>query len=337
MPSPDYPTNAEWLAHRYDEFGDGFRFIKLARRGHREVTFITDEYLKNTDRFEFVPRSDVAQAAISEVPLHFIFHSAYCCSTLLARAFDIEGVSLGLKEPVLLNDMVGWRRRGADQHKFVETLRLSLQLLARPMGNDKAVIVKPSNIVNHLAFTIMSLRPEARAVLLYAPPEKFLRSIARKGLWGRRWARELFLGLLKDQIVVGGFNGEELLELTDLQIAALGWLSQHALFSALAERFPDRVRTLDSETLLARPAECISACSALYDLDLSDDQIGEIVAGPAFTKSSKDGSTFDRESREQDQLDAARIHGDEIEKVAVWLAGVAQSQQIAMTPPLSLI
>ena len=333
----DIVRDTEWLAHRYDENADGYRFIRLTREQHRSVTFITDEYLEGTADFEFVPRAAIDPAELPSAPLHFIFHSAYCCSTVLARAFDIEDVSMGMKEPVLLNDMVGWRRRGAEQGKFVEALDLSLRLLARPFGTDRAVVAKPSNIVNHLAFTMLSLRPEARAVLLYAPIEHYLRSIARKGLWGRRWVRELFTGLLKDRIVIGGFNGEELLELTDLQIAALGWLSQHALFAALAQRFPDRVRTLDSETLLAKPTKCMEAAGKLFGLGIDTNSARAIAKGPAFSRSSKDGAAFDKHSRDKDQLAAAKLHGDEIEKVAAWAAEVARSQGVAMKPPLPLV
>ena len=50
-------------------------------------------------------RKPVIDALPSAKAPHFIFHSAFCCSTLLARAFDIEGQSIGLKEPTILT----WR------------------------------------------------------------------------------------------------------------------------------------------------------------------------------------------------------------------------------------
>src|SRR3546814_10334640 len=50
----------------------------------------------------------------------------------------------------------------------------ALAMLARSFAPDEAVIVKPSNIFNPLARGALTLRPEARAILLYAPLRAFL-------------------------------------------------------------------------------------------------------------------------------------------------------------------
>ena len=171
--------DANYLAHRYDEVADGFRFVHVPRDVHRNCTFITDEHLPNVDRYELISRSDVAELTVPTAPVHFIFHSAYCCSTMMARAFDIPGVSMGLKEPVILNDLIGWRRRGADKQKLMAVLDRSLELLARPMGDDRAVIVKPSNICTPLVIPALKLRPKSKALLLYAPLESYLQSIVK--------------------------------------------------------------------------------------------------------------------------------------------------------------
>ena len=140
-----------WLANRYDESRDLIHFVRLTREEHRAVTFITDEYIRADAPRLVLGRSDVAAAAGPPAPLHFIFHSAYCCSTVLARAVDIEGVSMGLKEPLILNDMVGWRRRGADPRLLGAILDDVLTLLARPFAPGEAVVVKPSNVLNSIA------------------------------------------------------------------------------------------------------------------------------------------------------------------------------------------
>ena len=88
-----------WLANRYDESQDLVHFVRLTREGHRAVTFVTDDYIPADAPRLVLRRSDIAAAAGPPAPLHFIFHSAYCCSTVLARAVDIDGISMGLKEP----------------------------------------------------------------------------------------------------------------------------------------------------------------------------------------------------------------------------------------------
>ncbi|HEX9964214.1 MAG TPA: hypothetical protein VGB04_04445 [Allosphingosinicella sp.] len=320
----DAAADPAWLAHRFDESQDMVHLLRLTREAHRAVTFITDDYIDAKAPGLVVRRRDLVAAAPPAAPLHFIFHSAYCCSTLLARAVDIDGVSMGLKEPVILNDMVGWRRRGADPRLLTAVLDDALTLLARPFSPGEAVVVKPSNILNSLAPAMLGLRPQSCALLLYAPLPDFLRSVARKGLWGRRWVRELFIGQLRDGMVDLGLGEQNYLDLTDLQVAAASWLAQHAVFAGLVARFgPARVRTLDSAALMERPGEAMARLSDLFGLGLDEAAIGRILAGPAFTSHSKSKAGFGAADRIAEQRDAAAAHADEIEKVAVWAEAVA--------------
>lgn len=339
----DVIGDATYLAHRYDEMADAFRFLPVPRDIHRQCTFITDEHLPDIENYSLHRRSDVQAHDPETAPVHFIFHSAYCCSTMLARAFDIESISMGLKEPVILNDMIGWRRRGADPAKWKQVLDQSLNLLGRPFSDDKAVIIKPSNICTPLAIPMLMSRPEAKALLLYAPIESFLRSIAKKEMWGRIWVRDVLIGTRQDGYLIDGFTGEDLLKLTDLQVAAIGWLSQHAAFAKIIDAIgKDRVRTLDSDTLLARSSETIAALSELFDLDFDDDRLQQILNGPAFTSHSKleqnePDKIFDAEARQLEQDNIAKLHGNEITMVATWTKAVADSQNIKFSLSSKLI
>lgn len=326
-----------WLAHRYDPIGDAVHFIQATRDDHRAATFLIDEHLPAFDRPRVIGRKAALAVAPAPAPIHFIFHSAFCCSTLVARAFDLEGVSMGLKEPTILNDLSGWKHRGGERARIAEVLDGALRLLARPFAAGEATIVKPSNLINSFAPALLAMRPDARALLLYAPLRLYLGSIARKGMWGRLWVRELFVKIGRDGLVDYGFSGEEVMRQTDLQIAAVGWLAQQRLFRALVDRHgQDRVRTLDSETLLARPADAIERLARLYDLSLDDGAVARIVAGEAFTTHSKGTGAFSRADRVAEQRDGATLHAEEIEKVAVWAEAVAESAEQSLALPASL-
>ncbi len=324
-----------WFPHRYDPGHDAVHFLQLERSVHRAATFITDEYLPANATRAILRRSDVVAASGGEAPLHFIFHSAYCCSTMLARAFDCEQVAMGLKEPVILNDIIGWKHRGATAPDIDAVLADALHLLARPFSAGEAVIVKPSNVINALAPRILALKPRAAAVMLYAPLKTYLGSIARKGMWGRLWMRELFVKQLGDGLLDFGFATSDYLGQTDLQIAALGWLAQHALFVRLAiEHGPQRVRTLDSETLVARPAEVMRALGELFGLSLDAEAI---AAGPAFTSHSKTRGAFSAAARADERKMVGALDAGEIDKVAVWAAAVADARGVPMIAPSPLL
>lgn len=328
-------SDADWLAHRYDPQHDAIHFLNVPREMRAAVPFLTDAELPLDRRSLVVARRDLGAATASGRPLQFIFHSAYCGSTVLANALDLPGKVSSLKEPMLLNDMVGWRHRGAAPDAVQAVLSHGLDLLSRPYPDEQTMIVKPSNVVNALIPAMLTLRPEAKALLLYAPLDLFVGSIARKGLWGRHWVRDLLSKQLRDGIVDLGFDGEALFLLTDLQVAAVGWLVQHRLFIDVAKRFGGRVRTLDSEAMLGQRAEMAAALAAHFDLPA---ETGPLIAdAAAFARNSKDNRPFDQQQRRDAQAAAARLHGDEIDKVVTWARVVADSAGIDMTPPAPLL
>ena len=327
-----------WLPHRYDPGHDAIHFLPVPRSMHRGSTFITDDHLPKGLTPTIVARGAAIAAAPAPAPINFVFHAAFCCSTMLARAFDRPGWAMGLKEPMILNDIIGWRRRGDPGPDMASVLNDVLTLLARPFGPGEGIVVKPSNATHVLAAPMLAMRPEARAVLLYAPLRTFLASIAKKGLDGRLWVRVLLLGLTDDKLVALGFGARDYVGLTDLQVAAVAWLAQQALFADLVTRFGvQRVRTLNSEVLTGRSAEVMAALATLFAMPLSDAAVNDIVAGEAFTRHSKIDTRFVADDRAIEHRDAAAIHAEEIEKVAIWAAAVARNAGVGMTAPAPLL
>ena len=326
----------DWLAHRYDPEHDAVHFLCVDRETRRRVPFLTDDNLGSPGVPLVLGRSavDVPQEASAEI--NFIFHSAYCCSTLLANAYDRPGRSFSLKEPVILNDIVGWRQRGAEPNAVGSVLNDALRLLARPFTPGEVSVVKPSNVVNGLATALMGLRPRGRAVLLYAPLEFFLGSIASKGLFGRLWVRDLLRKQLRDGTVDLGFEPEDYFLQTDLQVAAVGWLAQHALFARMAATWPDRIRTLDSETLTADPAVALAALDAFWGVGSDANERSRAIAD-SFSRNAKSGERFDAGDRQRAQRAAGEAHRDEVEKVFVWAQAVAENVGISLKLPAPLI
>ncbi|WP_395616210.1 hypothetical protein [Sphingorhabdus sp.] len=318
-----------WLAHRYDASADAFHLRPVSRAAHNAATFLTDEYLGVEPSPLVLSRHEAKTRNGQNASLHFILHSAFCASTMFANGFDLPGQSMGLKEPVLLNDIVGFRRRGAPPIAVGERLRDALDMLARPFGDDLAVVVKPSNIFNALASASLAMRPTSKAILLHAPLSVFLLSVARKGLWCRLWCRELLEGQIADGIVDLGFEPGDFFRQTDLQIAAVGWLAQQKLFHDMARKYgPERIATLDSERLTANPGKALLAAAAHFGLG---DHAAANDTHPAFGTHSKFGGSFRTEDRRAEYALAQTAHGDEIEKILIWAEAVAQSADIPLT------
>lgn len=324
--------DAEWFAHRFVESDDSFRFIRLPRADHAKVPFLTDAYLGERHIGGDVPTAEcLAQVPVQ--PVRFLFHSAFCGSTMLVRALDRPGATMGLSEPVALNDVVGFRRRGAPPAAVARSADAALRLLGRPFAPGEAVVIKPSNIANPLAELFLRLQPEAKAVFLHAQLETFLISVARKGLPCRLWVRELLEGYLRDGFVDLGFATEDYFRQSDLQVAAIGWLAQQAWFAQLATRLPGRIASLDADAMTAAPAEAIGAVAGHFGLSLSPAAIGEIVAGPAFTRHSKSGEAFGAGQRAAAYAATRAAHAEELALVLEWARRVAESAGMSLGPP----
>lgn len=326
----------EWLAHRLVESDDAFRFVHVPRADHASAPFLTDDDLGPRETAPDVPAT-AALALAGDRPLHFLFHSAFCSSTQLVRAFDRPGLAMGLSEPLVLNDLVGFRRRGAAPRDVARAADAATRLLARPFGAGEAVLVKPSNLVNPLALLLMMLRPQARAVFLYAPLETFLVSVAHKGMHCRLWVRELLEAYMRDGALDLPFTPEDYFRQTDLQVAAMGWLAQHKLFLALAERLgSERLRFLDSSSLHDNPVPTLLAVAAHYGLGLTDADARAIVAGPVFSRHSKSLAPYTSADRARDYAAVRAAHADEIGKVVVWARAVAEAARVPLEPAFPL-
>src|SRR3569833_2963795 len=105
--------DARWFPHRFDFRNDRYEFIFMPREAHRETAFLDARHVPDHVARVPVPRQAAARAAKPRAPLHFIFHSGMACSTLMARALDREGSVMGLKEPIILSDVVRYNLSGA--------------------------------------------------------------------------------------------------------------------------------------------------------------------------------------------------------------------------------
>ncbi|PZQ61229.1 MAG: hypothetical protein DI544_06585 [Sphingomonas taxi] len=336
--APPSPLDAQWLAHRYDPGRDAFHFLQVTREAHRGATFLTDDYLPAGLPAAVLQRREALARATPPAPLHWIVHSAFCCSTLLARALDVPGHAMSLSEPAVLNDLTGWRRRGEPGPDLATVVDDTLTLLGRPFSGGEAVVVKPSTIANGLMPAMLALRADSTAVLLYAPLPTFLASIAKKELEGRLWVRTLLAGMLDDGLASFGYSTREHFAHTDLQVAALAWLGQQALFADLVRRYgPGRVRTLDSATLMQHPRAALAELAMLFGLRLPSATLDAIVAGPAFNRHSKSGAAFDATARAAEHRSAADTHAREIAVVLRWAEQAAAAFGIAPDAPAPLL
>jgi hypothetical protein len=329
-----YVQDPDWIPHFYDPRRDTLIMARLPRETQRRLIFLDPRF---TSREPESPPIAIAQLPLDLIrsragPLHFIFHTGFCCSTLLARALDIPGVSMGLKEPAVLACFAAYWSNSRRTAGALEALTVTLDLLSRPLGPGEMQIVKPSTVVNHIIPQLLHARPDAKAIVLFSSLDSFLRAIARRGLDGRIFARELFYQFAPVIPLEGGALGDDVLR-ADLQVAAQAWLMQAAFMDAIAKRFGRRVRVLDSETFLARPADTLLQIASFLGVRLTPDIARERAESSVFREHAKElGRAFDAAAQKAQYEAAGEAHREELALTKDW----ARSLALRSGAPLAL-
>lgn len=328
----DIAADPSWLPHAIDWQAQRMQFLRIERETLAEPGFLADRKPATQDEAAWLPLSQVASMDLPEGNLHFIFHTAFCRSTLLVRALNLPGTSAGLSEPGILAALANAGvQPGQPGAALVGPV---LRLLARPWGEGEAVFVKPTNHANMLMPALLQAMLQARGVLMTNSLEAFLASVIRKGMMGRRWARQLYLEM---QSYIGmdlGMDGREQFAMTDLQAAGLAWFLNQRWFTLHASGrilgvAADRLRVLDGDDFNAQRAHALMAvlqhCSGQA---APADLIAETIRGPVFARHSKLGGDFG----DKEAADAARsgsaVNDEEIAQVAQWVGMIAQQAGI---------
>lgn len=331
LPIVSDPT---WHAHRISGGLDEIVFLKVDRERHRSVTFLEDQYLGPDLERVTLPLAAVeaAVASIDQPTPRFIFHSSMATSTLLTRIFDAPGASMSLAEPIILNELGALKRRRIDIRRVLPTV---LKLLGRPFDGGEKIVIKPGNTANILIPEIMSALPDLRALIIEAPIRDYLRSVAKKGIFGRTLYRRLYALLSRDRALNTGFTAEDVFEQTDLQIAAMAWLYHRCEFIEACRYWPAAFATLDSARFLARKEETLRALARHFDIAIDP---AAILAGPAFSRHSKElGRDFDEQQRKAEHEQTHAAYGEEIDMVEQWLGAVAAHVGLPEQLPRPLI
>src|SRR5690242_7588088 len=101
-------TDPTWLPYQLLDEWRTLKFVHLPRDKIDDLSFLDKR--AQPSRWEKVtadsprvlmPVADIIDSArtANSGPCHYIFHSAFCCSTLMSRALHIEGVACVLGEP----------------------------------------------------------------------------------------------------------------------------------------------------------------------------------------------------------------------------------------------
>jgi hypothetical protein len=324
-------ADPHWFPEGFDSHRGEFLLVAADRPLLAAQTFLDGRWERSG-----LPRmragSAIDRLPATNNPARIIWHTGFCCSTLLARMLDRPSRNLSLCEPQVLVDIAAERRTGAISRDAASSAaQHALVLLSRPFSPGEHVTIKPSPAANAL-LQLITMHPAPRMLFLYSDCRSFLISIYKMGEEGRKYIRRLFLALLADGHIQARWPTAKLLTMSDLELAAVLWHMQIAEFLRVWPAIePGSAASLDCDAFLASPEDTSVRLDRLFSLGIGAEYLRDVIAGPLFRRNSKTGEAdFDVTRRTGEHRRIGREIGDDLNRI------VAQSYQICHDTPRTL-
>lgn len=249
-------------------------------------------------------------------PIGWLFHTSFCCSTLLARALHDHPRTVVYREPLVLRRLADARHEGM---RALPWLQECVDLLGRPWQAHGRVVVKPTHAALNIALDLMRASPRSRALVLTSPLQDFLASNVKKA--PETQAR---IPLLVEMALSAGqfhrrLPREALKPPSLIAAAGLQWAAQRELILELAESVGrERLAVLGADDLLADLRDAAARCDAWWGLQpdsvLRDRRIAEVSGRHAKLESREYGP----ETRAYEVALIQRMHGSLLDEALTW-------------------
>lgn len=251
----------------------------------------------------------------------WLFHTAFCGSTLLSRALQAPPQVMALREPSALLDLA-LARSGTEflaQDQLQDRAQRLTDLLARPWVPAGRVLIKPTNQVNRIIPALLRVHSRSKAILLYSSLDEFLLSCCKKMPGAEvplRWmAQALLPGTdLQQRLAIPlthAFNFAE--------AAVLTWYAQMEIYAhALAGDVDARLRSLDMQIMLNQPVQSVQASAKWLGLEQSSSDWKQSVS-EVFSRNAKDAAVrFAPSDRAIERQQLALRYGDWLQATLHW-------------------
>jgi hypothetical protein len=320
-------------------------FVRMDRASYQKSSFLDDRIQSASRERMRISLHKLweryRELGLTPQPVRYIFHTAFCCSTLLSRALDIPGRTLVYREPSSLDGLSTYRRYpqlapGVNLDTWKVLLRMDQTLIARGYG-DEAVIVKPNDSCNNVIPDLLAQHPDNKAIVMHSDLESFLVATL-KSPERRSFVRQSLPRATADAASLPALHEAGIRPLADAEVSAFVWLTQIINLQQIMGCEPARIRSLDAATLLKEPRPCLHAAASHFDLDISGEEVEQTIAGPVFQSYSKNTDViYDAHTRARLRANAISTHGPEIEAGLRWADALRSATNWTWPLPTPLV
>ena len=315
-------SDPAWFPYVFDSRFQNLTFIKTAAEPLRRAPFLDERFLTADTQTTSLPIAELIQPAAAlahAVKPAFIFHSAFCCSTLMAGALDNPKKVLALKEPQILMSLANAKRMLARNNRpraeYERLMVLVINLLSRRFSTEEAIVIKPTNAVNNIIEDVRKMG--LPFIMLQSNLEDFLISVLKKGEPCKSFIRTQYNIFSLDHGPISKIDPRQAMTLTDLQVACLVWRHQILLFKTLGARS----LLINDKAFLAQQEQTVLQAAQTLGLDMSAKDASALTAQRYFSKNAKfQDQALSARDKEQSANAIRQKYSQEISESLAWNA-----------------
>jgi len=329
--APEVFCSPDFYPLRMDFDNGALSFVPMTRAAYKSSSFLDGRIqAAGPERYD-IPAADVLHVAAEASPppnrVHYIFHAAFCCSTLLARYLELIPPCFVLKEPLLLTQMAVVRPRpfgpndGAiEPAEWTRLFDLCVRLLGRGYAAEDIVAIKVNDICNSLGEMLLARDPASKAVFVTIGLKDFL-LVLLKSPDRRQWLRGRLLKARKDAVIVPELAEFDPVRMSDAEGGAYLWALNEALRVRLCGLGQSRVLTLPGEQISETPERAVRTVANHFGIPVSQGLPKNIFSDATAARHAKDPArTYDARSRRKELKTLQKQIGPEADRGAEWAA-----------------
>lgn len=326
-------NNPQFLPFKLDPIAKRVLFVRLDARQRLDAAFLDERALTAQAEGAWLPLERLPEQVPSSSPCHFIFHIGHCGSTLLSRLLGTWPQVQVLREPLPLRILAAeWPEIDRCTGRFSplewqRTMRQTIMLLARPLGQATETLIKATSNCNGLIAPALALFPRTRVLLLDMALRPYLATLLKSpaSVNDAAVAAPERLRYLREQL---GEDPDLVLHRLSLpQQCALGWLAERHRFRALLQAdASERILHVDFDDLLRFPQNALQTIAR--HLGWNEDAVADAMSSPAWGRYSKaQEHGYAAADRGHDIAYSLKLHAEEIASGEAFVQRLCQRHQ----------
>lgn len=313
--SPEfYP---QWM----DFENNALHFLHMSRESYRNSVFLDVRTQHLGDPIQKVNLDDVLRASASNGAksrrVHYVLNTAFCCSTLLARYFELFPNCFVLKEPSMLTQLATVEPGSVS--RWEDVFEVCVKLLSRTYLESERPVIKVHEACNLLGNCLLQ-DPEITITFLSTPVRRFVLSVLKEE-FRREWVRRRVNQMSQRHEFAELFQDLDVAGLSDAQAACCMWLANRLQSQSLCSSDScERVLVLNGDDVADRPLQTLTRIANAGGFAVSEQQLDVIVSHPSVARHSKNSSIpFNATSRQQEMEQLDQRWGEEAQVAIHWM------------------